>query len=248
MDYRVLLMSLQYGACFGCELVMNNLLASYFFDTFGMDMVAAGFLAMAFGGMNLFARSLGGILSDYANAKCGMTGRLWIHFLSLLGQGLTMLWFSQVTPEQGWGLALFVLCVFATFLNAAEGTSYGIVPYMIPEHLAVVSAIVGAGGTLGAVVASSTIYKVTTSDQEGMLWHALCIIIISFTCFGLKWDHLGSMWRIVPSLADERAPPKPVEDSATEVANDAEKPTSPEATIDATIDSCAVSGVEAETS
>jgi hypothetical protein len=34
----------------------------------------------------------------------------------------------------------------AIFVNAAEGTSYGIVPYMIPQHLAIVSAVVGAGG------------------------------------------------------------------------------------------------------
>merc|ERR1712060_247335 len=62
-DYRVFLMIFQYSACFGCELVMNNTLATHFHDYFGVDLVAAGVLATAFGGMNLFARSLGGILS-----------------------------------------------------------------------------------------------------------------------------------------------------------------------------------------
>merc|ERR1711963_1056170 len=59
MDYRVFLMIFQYSACFGCELVMNSVLATHFHDIFGVDLVAAGPLAMSFGGMNLFARSDG---------------------------------------------------------------------------------------------------------------------------------------------------------------------------------------------
>merc|ERR1719236_103545 len=82
-DYRVFLMIFQYSACFGCELVMNNTLATHFHDNFGLDLVASGALAMAFGGMNLFARSLGGIASDWANVRWQMQGRMWTHFISL---------------------------------------------------------------------------------------------------------------------------------------------------------------------
>ena len=46
-----------------------------------------------------------------------------------------------------------MIVLMAIFVNAAEGTSYGIVPYMIPQHLAIVSAVVGAGGTAGSVIA-----------------------------------------------------------------------------------------------
>jgi NNP family nitrate/nitrite transporter-like MFS transporter len=48
-DYRVFLMIFQYSACFGCELVMNNTLATHFHDYFGVDLVAAGALAMSSG-------------------------------------------------------------------------------------------------------------------------------------------------------------------------------------------------------
>lgn len=41
----------------------------------------------------------------------------------------------------------------------AEGTSYGIVPFMNKEQLAVVSALVGAGGNLGAVIAGFCFYQ-----------------------------------------------------------------------------------------
>ena len=40
-----------------------------------------------------------------------------------------------------------------------KGTSYGIVPFMNRTQLAVVSALVGAGGNLGAVIAGFCFYK-----------------------------------------------------------------------------------------
>ena len=40
-DIRVVVMIFQYSACFGCELVMNNTLATHFHDYFGVDLVAA---------------------------------------------------------------------------------------------------------------------------------------------------------------------------------------------------------------
>lgn len=173
---------------------MHNLLHSYFHDVFHMDPVSAGILAFAFGGMNLFARPMGGMLSDWANRKAAMRGRLWVHFISLFGQGVTLFCFASVGPAQGWGLALFWLCIFSIFVKMAEGTTYGIVPFMIPEHLAVVGSVVGAGGTLGAVIASSIFYRFAADDATGMKFHALYITVISFTVLALKWEKRGSMW------------------------------------------------------
>merc|ERR1719145_368444 len=101
MDYRVFLMIFQYSACFGCELVMNNTLATHFHDAFGVDLVAAGAMAMTFGAMNLFARSLGGILSDWMNARLAMQGRLWAHFLVLFGEAVTLFVFGCMTKDHG---------------------------------------------------------------------------------------------------------------------------------------------------
>merc|ERR1719327_2058274 len=61
-DPRVVVMIFQYSACFGTELAMNNQLATHFRTYFQMKATSAGSLAASFGGMNLFARSLGGIL------------------------------------------------------------------------------------------------------------------------------------------------------------------------------------------
>jgi nitrate/nitrite transporter NarK len=193
-DYRVVLMIFQYSACFGCELVMNNSLATHFQDYFGVELVAAGALAMTFGGMNLFARSLGGIFSDWCNQRWAMPGRLWAHFLSLLGQAAFLFLFGCVTSDMGWGPAVIVLCIFSIFVNMAEGTSYGIVPYMIPEQLAVVSAMVGAGGTLGAVVATRACYMTTDDDLLPFKLHSIYVLIGALSVIPMRWENMGSMF------------------------------------------------------
>jgi len=195
MDFRVFLMIFQYSACFGCELVMNNILTTHFHDALGVDLAAAGALAMSFGAMNLFARSLGGIASDWANKRWQMTGRLWAHFLSLFGQAIFLFLFGCIDKDTGgWPAALAMLIVFAIFVNMAEGTSYGIVPYMIPEELAVVSAVVGAGGTLGAVIATWSFYKNIASTLTSLKLHAAYVAFWALTCFFMRWDHMGSMF------------------------------------------------------
>jgi len=193
-DYRVTLMVFQYGACFGCEIIMNNTLATHFEDYFGVDNLAAGALALSFGGMNLFARSLGGILSDWCNVKWQMRGRLWAHFISLFGQAIMLYVFGSITSEMGWQVALPVLCVFSVFVNMAEGTSYGIVPYMIPEQLPVVSAMVGAGGTLGAVIATWAFYKYVEDDLLPFRLHAFYVLFWAMTVCLMRWEHRGGMF------------------------------------------------------
>merc|ERR1719326_1831216 len=78
---NALIMLLTYGLCFGVELCMNNKLVPYFTRYYGMPPGTAGPLGACFSLMNLFARSWGGILSDWANKKAGMRGRvtaMWV--------------------------------------------------------------------------------------------------------------------------------------------------------------------------
>merc|ERR1712061_878439 len=120
--------------------------------------------------MNLFARSVGGIASDWASARWGMSGRLWMHFLVML-------------------------VIMAIFVNAAEGTSYGIVPYMIPKELAVVFAMVGAGGTAGAVIALNLFYRPAWVPEtiDSFKLHAVYVLFWTLTVPLMRWDPLGSM-------------------------------------------------------
>ncbi|OLP80222.1 High affinity nitrate transporter 2.5 [Symbiodinium microadriaticum] len=156
-DVRVVVMIFQYSACFGTELAMNNQLATHFRTYFQMDAGDASALAGAFGLMNLFARSLGGISSDICYKYFGFRGRIsdrfgiWAQFLALFFEAIFLFSFGKVDNSQPWYVALAVLVCFSLFVQMAEGTSYGIVPFMNRKQLAVVSALVGAGGNLGAV-------------------------------------------------------------------------------------------------
>merc|ERR1712227_104788 len=105
-DPRIDIMILQYGACFGTELVMNAQLATHFRVYFQMEAGAAFALAGCFGLMNLFARSLGGVLSDFMFAKFGFPGRIWAQFIAEFFEAIFLFAFGSIDNQQPWYVAL----------------------------------------------------------------------------------------------------------------------------------------------
>merc|ERR1712151_643761 len=148
MNINTWFLFIQYACCFGVELTMNNAAALYFRDEFGQSTESAAAIASIFGWMNLFARGLGGYFSDKMNQKCGMRGRLWAQTICLIGEGILVIVFAMTKDL---GSAIVVLVFFSLFVQAAEGTSYGIVPYVNPPATGSIAGIVGAGGNSGAV-------------------------------------------------------------------------------------------------
>lgn len=139
---------IQYACCFGVELTMNNAAAIYFKEEFAQSTESAAAIASLFGWMNLFARGLGGVTSDYLNVHYGMRGRIAIHAFALLAEGLMVVVFANSSSLAG---SIVILVVFSTFVQMAEGTSFGIVPYIDPPNTGSLSGIIGAGGNVGAV-------------------------------------------------------------------------------------------------
>lgn len=148
LNFNTWLLFIQYGCCFGVELTMNNASATYFKEAFLLKTEEAAAIASIFGWMNLFARGLGGFTSDKFNSKMGMRGRLIWQTVCLLIEGIMVLIFAQTNTL---GLAIFILVIFSSFVQAAEGSTYGIVPYVDPPSTGSISGIVGAGGNTGAV-------------------------------------------------------------------------------------------------
>jgi len=142
------LLFIQYACCFGVELTMNNAAALYFREEFDQTTESAAAIASIFGWMNLFARGFGGFLSDKFNARMGMKGRLLIHTICLAAEGGMVLVFAN---SNSLVFAIILMVFFSIFVQAAEGTSYGIVPYVDPPNTGSISGIVGAGGNTGAV-------------------------------------------------------------------------------------------------
>ena len=148
MNFNTWLLFIQYACCFGVELTMNNAAATYFRVKFDLSTEKAAAIASLFGWMNLFARGVGGYLSDKANAKMGMRGRLAFQTLCLVMEGIMVYIFSN---SNSLGLAIFLMVIFSSFVQAAEGSTYGIVPYVNPPATGAIAGIVGAGGNTGAV-------------------------------------------------------------------------------------------------
>eukprot|EP00980_Cylindrotheca_fusiformis_P002377 scaffold546_cov115-Cylindrotheca_fusiformis.AAC.6 len=138
---------IQYACCFGVELTMNNAAALYFKEKFSLTTEEAAAIASIFGWMNLFARGAGGFLSDKANARMGMRGRLWTQTILLACEGALVLVFANTGSLTG---AIVVMVFFSLFVQAAEGSSYGIVPYVDPPATGAIAGIIGAGGNTGA--------------------------------------------------------------------------------------------------
>jgi NNP family nitrate/nitrite transporter-like MFS transporter len=149
-DYRVWALAVIYGACFGVELTIDNIAALYFTDRFGLGITAAGFAAGAFGLMNIFARAVGGIVSDRCAAAWGLRGRIGWLFVALLGEGMLLMLFSQagILP-----LSIALMLAFGLFVKMSNGATYAVVPFINRPALGTVAGIVGAGGNVGAVLA-----------------------------------------------------------------------------------------------
>jgi MFS transporter, NNP family, nitrate/nitrite transporter len=165
------LLFIQYAACFGVELTMNAAAASYFKDEFGVSTESAAAVASIFGWMNLFARGLGGFVSDLANARFGMRGRLYTNAFILGMEGVLIFAFSHCKTLAG---AIVALVCFSLFVQAAEGSTFGIVPYVEKNWCGSVTGIVGAGGNVGAV-AFSLLFR-GLGYQHAFLWMGISVI------------------------------------------------------------------------
>jgi len=195
-DVRVLVMIFQYSACFGTELAMNATLATHFRVYFEMDPGGASALAGSFGLMNLFARSLGGIFSDVMFKKFDFPGRIWAQFLSELFEAVFLFAFGCVDNTNEWYVALIILILFSLFVQMAEGTSYGIVPFMNPPQLACISALVGAGGNLGAVIALWCFYTPLGPIDPLLPYkvHAGYVLVNALLSVCYYWPDKGGMF------------------------------------------------------
>jgi nitrate/nitrite transporter NarK len=116
----------------------------------------ASTIAALFGLANLFARGMGGMTSDTLYRKMGFRGRHWAQMVCLIGISICCMIFSTVRNNVA--LAVVVLVCFSMFVQAAEGTSYGMVPFLKPSQTGIAAGIVGAGGNAGAVL-WSTMFK-----------------------------------------------------------------------------------------
>lgn len=163
-----------YFANFGAELAVVSMLPMFFENVFRnvtnsngdliMTATLAGIIAASFAFVNLFARPLGGLLSDKMNnrkrtmliymlgiaigfffmaiiAKYGPMGEDGIRLLDPLFDGM-------------WWLVVAVIITIATsmFVQGAEGATFAIIPMIKKEQTGQIAGMAGAYGNVGAVI------------------------------------------------------------------------------------------------
>ncbi len=181
---QVAILELTYVVNFGSELAVVSMLPSFFENTFGLSKAMAGMIAASYAFMNLASRPGGGLISDrLGSRKLTMT---------ILTAGMGIGYLTMGNVNGGWWLPgavlLTMLCSF--FVQAAEGSTFAIVPLVKRRVTGQIAGNVGAYGNVGAVV-YLTLFSLLPEGAIGnkVFFEVLGVLsmIVAFVCaFFLK--------------------------------------------------------------
>ena len=162
-----------YFANFGAELAVVSMLPMFFQTVFKgltndagdhiMTAQMAGFVAGSFAFVNLFARPIGGILSDM------MKSRKTVMLIYMIGIALGFFGMSMIADygpmvdgEQtivpmfdgmGWLVISVVITIICSiFVQGAEGATFAVIPMINKKMTGQVAGMAGAYGNVGAVI------------------------------------------------------------------------------------------------
>ncbi|HEV8287146.1 MAG TPA: NarK family nitrate/nitrite MFS transporter [Chitinophagaceae bacterium] len=170
-DYRTWILTIAYAACFGVEITVDNYAASFFHDNYKATIIMAGLLASIFGWLNIFARALGGFISDKTGKRFGFNGKVNLLIILLLLEGAGIIFFAKAG---GVVMAIFMMFFFGLCLKMANGATYSIVPFINSKTVGSVAGIVGAGGNIGAMLIGFLFKSV--SYLQAFLYLGLCVL------------------------------------------------------------------------
>jgi len=179
VDINTWLLYLQYACCFGVELTVNNGAVTFFVDEYELSIESASAIASIFGFMNIFARGLGGYSSDKASSKLKMRGRILVQAGFLIMEGICIFIFASMTHLAA---SVVMLTIFSIFVQSAEGSTYGIVPYVNANAPGAVAGIVGAGGPTGAVCFGLVFRSLPNDIKMAFNIMAACVIGSGVLC------------------------------------------------------------------
>ncbi len=183
-DSRVWALFLIYGACFGVELTIHNIASIYYIDRFGVDMKTAGLFAGVFGVLAIFARTLGGWLSDKVTVKTGLKGRAWFLGLVILMEGAALVVFSKIPVL--W-IAVMSMTIFGLFVHMAAGATYAVIPFINKKATGSVAGIVGAGGNAGAVLTGMLFRSEAISMQTALYWMGVGVAVTALSAIMVRF-------------------------------------------------------------
>jgi len=150
-----------YFANFGAELAVVSMLPMFFQGVFTMSATKAGLIAASFAFVNLFARPLGGYLSDMMGSRKKI---MLVYMVGIALGFLGMALISKPDASSAYGLApafdgtwwlvtavvITVMC--SVFVQGAEGATFAFVPLINNKIQGQIAGMAGAYGNVGAVV------------------------------------------------------------------------------------------------
>jgi len=134
-----------YFANFGAELAVVSMLPLFFLDTWGLTPVAAGIIASSFAFVTLFARPMGGLVSD----RMGNRRFVMLSYMFGIGVGFVLMGLLDSTWPLIIAIAITIGCSF--FVQGAEGATFGIIPSIKRRVTGQIAGMAGAYGNVGAV-------------------------------------------------------------------------------------------------
>ncbi len=182
---RVWLLFLVYAGCFGMELFVNGRAAAYYQGRFGLAETSAGLIASLFGLMNIFARSLGGLIGDRVAARGGLTARVRVLVAVMVLEGFALMTFSRMGALPA---AIATMIVFSLFVQMAEGATFAVVPFIDKKALGSVAGIVGAGGNVGAVLYAQFLLRSGLSIEDCFLVFGGLVMVFGVAGLGVRFD------------------------------------------------------------
>lgn len=192
-NYRTWCLLLTYGYCFGVELTLDNQLAEYFHDNFNLEQGISGIYASLFGLANIFARALGGFVSDLSAKYFGMRGRLWSLWIVQTLAGIVCIVIGLLhTSLAG---TMVALVIFSVLIPMSCGATYGVVPFVSRRSLGVVSGFVGAGGNAGAAITQAIFFTPQNLPvYDGFKWMGIMVIGMTLFVIPVWFPMWGSMF------------------------------------------------------
>ncbi|MCB9195512.1 MAG: MFS transporter [Flavobacteriales bacterium] len=152
-----------YFANFGAELAVVSMLPMFFEGIFNFTPQMAGFVAMSFAFVNLFARPLGGYLSDKMGSRkktmlmymIGITAGFFLMGLISKYDGADANGNTILAPmfDGSWWIVVSVIITMfcSMFVQGAEGATFAMIPSIKKELTGRIAGMAGAYGNVGAV-------------------------------------------------------------------------------------------------
>lgn len=201
---QVAILELTYFVNFGSELAVVSMLPAFFEGTFGLSKQMAGMIAASYAFMNLMSRPGGGLISDKMGSRKATMAVL------TLGMGVGYLIFGGVNGNWWLPAAVLLTMTCSFFVQAAEGSTYAIVPLVKRRVTGQIAGNVGAYGNVGAV-AYLTLFSLLPEGDAGntIFFQTLGVasLIVAFLCWFILREPKGSFSAHHEGEEIEVAPP-----------------------------------------